>query len=154
MIGSKKRILVVDDDEGVLKTLSEYLSLKGYEVDVARQGREAIEKTANHFFNLAVLDIKLPDIEGTELLSKMHDTQPRMVKIMLTGYPDLDNSIKSLNGGADAYLVKPVQPKELLTVIERKLKNQNQELKMDQDKLIEYMESREKELEEKERKTH
>lgn len=74
MSRNRKRILVVDDDEEVRKTLLSYLTLKGYDVDIAKTGHEAIEKSEKRFFNLAVLDIKLPDMEGTELLSKMHDT--------------------------------------------------------------------------------
>jgi DNA-binding NtrC family response regulator len=96
-----------------------------------------------------ILDIKLPDMEGTELLNKMHKTEPKMVKIMLTGYPSMDNSIKSLNRGAHGYVVKPSQPEELLKLVKEKLEEQDRELKMDKEKLINYMESRDKELEKK-----
>lgn len=145
----KGRILIVDDDQAILKSLGDYLSIKGYAVETAKTGKEAIEKSKNQFFNLAVLDIKLPDIEGTELLTKMHDTEPRMIKIMLTGFPSMTNAVTSVNKRADAYLIKPVEPEKLLKLVEQKLGEQDRELKMDRDKLIKYMESRDKEYDEK-----
>ena len=146
----KKNLLVVDDDEGVLKSIREYLTLKGYDVDTAITGKEAIEKSKDRFYNLAVLDIKLPDIEGTELLIKLHETEPRMIKIMLTGYPGMNNAIDSLNMKADAYLIKPLEMQSLLKVIEQKLKEQEKEAEMDKDKMKRYIESRDKEFDEKE----
>jgi DNA-binding NtrC family response regulator len=145
----KRKILIVDDDQAILKSLGDYLSLKGYSVETAKTGKEAIEKSKNQFFNLAVLDIKLPDIEGTELLTKMHETEPRMIKIMLTGFPNMTNAVESLNKRADAYVVKPVEPEKLLKLVEQKLGEQERDLKMDKDKLIKYIESRDKEFEKK-----
>jgi DNA-binding NtrC family response regulator len=113
-------------------------------------GKEAIEKSKDRFYNLAVLDIKLPDIEGTELLIKLHETEPRMIKIMLTGYPGMNNAIDSLNMKADAYLIKPLEMQSLLKVIEQKLKEQEKEAEMDKDKMKRYIESRDKEFDEKE----
>lgn len=149
----EKRILVVDDDQNILKIIEKYLTLKGYSVDTAKTGKEAIEKSKNRFYNLTILDIRLPDMQGTELLTAMRDTEPRTMKIMLTGYPGYENAVKSLNKGADAYLVKPLQLEELLKVVDQKLKEQEQELKMDQDNIIKYLESRSKELDEKHGRT-
>ena len=145
----KRRILIVDDDQAILKSLRDYLSMKGYSVETAKTGKEAIEKSKSQFFNLAILDIKLPDIEGTDLLNKMHETEPRMIRIMLTGFPNMRNAVESLNKRADAYVVKPVEPKKLLKLVEQKLGEQDRELKMDKDKLIKYIESRDKEFENK-----
>jgi DNA-binding NtrC family response regulator len=145
----KRRILIVDDDQAILKSLGDYLSLRGYSVETAKTGKEAIEKSKSQFFNLAVLDIKLPGIEGTELLTRMHETEPRMIKIMLTGFPNMTNAVESLNKRADAYVVKPVEPEKLLKLVEKKLGEQERELKMDKDKLIKYIESRDKEFENK-----
>lgn len=145
----KRRILIVDDDQAILKSLGDYLSMKGYSVETAKTGKEAIEKSKSQFFNLTVLDIKLPDIEGTELLTKMHETEPRMKRIMLTGFPNMTNAVESLNKRADAYVIKPVEPEKLLKLVEQKLGEQERELKMDKDKLIKYIESRDKEFENK-----
>ena len=121
--------------------------MKGYEVETAKTGKEAVKKSGDHFYNLAILDIKLTDMEGTELLTKMRKNSPEMIKIMLTGYPDQENTMRSLNMGADAYLLKPVDLGKLLKVIEEKLKEQEEAKRMDQDKIAEFIESwgREKE---------
>jgi len=147
MVQKKKRILIVDDDEAVLKSIEEYLVLKGYVVDTAKTGREAVEKSKKGFFNLAILDLRLPDIGGTELLTKMHDTEPRMIKIILTGYPNTENAIDSVNKGADAYVVKPVQLEKMLKLIEQKLAEQGKQIEMDKEKLVGYIKSRDKEFE-------
>ncbi|RJS84792.1 response regulator [Candidatus Bathyarchaeota archaeon] len=136
------RLLIVDDDEHILRNLEKILRLEGYETDTARTGLEAIKKTKRNFYNLVLLDIKLPDMEGTELLKKIHETSPRMIKIMITGYPNLENAIKSLNFGADAYLVKPVSVEELLDVVKRKLDEQKSMEKMTEEKVKKWIETR------------
>ena len=139
---SRDRLLIVDDDEDILRNLERILRLEGYETDTARTGLEAIEKTRRNFYNLALLDIKLPDMEGTELLRKMHETFPEMIKIMVTGYPDLENAIKSLNFGADAYLIKPVSVQKLLDVVKQKLDEQRNIEKMTEEKVKKWIETR------------
>ncbi|MEE8571076.1 MAG: response regulator, partial [Candidatus Bathyarchaeia archaeon] len=68
----KKSILVVDDDKAILKYAKGILELEGYDVDVAETGFDAMEKSSTRYYNLVLLDIMLPDIQGTELLTKMH----------------------------------------------------------------------------------
>ena len=143
---SKDRLLIVDDDEAILRNLEKILQLEGYEIDIARTGFEAIEKTKTNFYNLALLDIKLPDMEGTELLKRMHETFPKMVKIMVTGYPDLENAIASLNSGADAYLIKPVSVQRLLDVVKQKLAEQKSVEEMTEEKVKEWIETRVRKL--------
>jgi DNA-binding NtrC family response regulator len=138
----KKSILIVDDDRAILKSLGEILQLKGYSVDTAETGREALEKSKGRFYNLMLLDIKLPDMEGTELLRAVDDTLPKMIKIMVTGYPALENAVESLNLGADAYLMKPIDPKELLEVVEKKLKEQEEAEIMDAEKVKKWIKTR------------
>jgi two-component system response regulator HydG len=120
----KKRILVVDDDKKICDTLSLILESRGYQVDIANTGKIAIEKAKINKYNLAVLDIKLPDIDGTRLLKSMHEISPRIVRIIMTGYPELKNAINALNEGADAYFTKPVDPSRLIKTIEDKLEEQ------------------------------
>ena len=120
---AKKRILVVDDDKSILRTFTRILQKNGYEIDVAETGREALEKTETNCYALALIDIRLPDMDGTDLLAKMQKTTRDAVKIMITGFPSLENGVKALDEGADAYLVKPVKPEELLALIEEKLKS-------------------------------
>lgn len=146
----EKSILIVEDDEVVLETFKEFLTKKGYDVDTAMTGREAVEKSKARFYNLALLDIKLPDMEGTELLTKLHEDTPGMMKIMITGYPDLENTREALNKGADAYLVKPVTIEKLLETIKTKLKEQEEAEQMSEEKIAEWIKSRVRKLESKE----
>jgi len=142
----KASILIVDDNEGILETLSAILEEKGYRTDIAKNGREAIEKSKTNFYNVALLDIRLPDIEGTELLTKIEETSPRMIKIMITGYASLENAVKALNLGADAYIMKPVDPENLLKVINEKLKAQREAEKLSQEKVAKWIETRARKL--------
>lgn len=118
------RILIVDDDENIRKVLSTALKTVGYLVDTAESGKEAIEKANTNFYNLALIDIRLPDIEGTELLTATGETTPRTIKIILTGYPSLQNAVEAVNRGADGYLIKPVQIEDLLKTIGEHLRKQ------------------------------
>jgi DNA-binding response OmpR family regulator len=119
----KKTILVVDDDKSILRTFSRILQKSGYEIDTAETGKEAMEKTENRHYDLALVDVRLPDIDGTELLAKLKKQLQQTIKIMITGFPSLETGVKALDEGADAYLVKPVKPEELLILLEEKLKN-------------------------------
>jgi len=143
----KASILIVEDDENIRETLSTILQQKGYNTDTARNGQEAIQKSKAKFFNLALLDIKLPDMEGTKLLITMHEDLPKMVKIMITGYPSLENAVEALNLGADAYIIKPVKPEKLLALIEEKLEEQSQAEKMTEERVTEWIKTRARKLE-------
>ena len=142
----KASILIVDDNENILETLSAILEEKGYRTDTAKNGREAIEKSKTNFYNVALLDIRLPDIEGTKLLTKIEESSPRMVKIMITGYASLENAVEALNLGADGYIMKPVDPENLLKVINEKMKAQRKAEKMSQEKVTEWIETRARKL--------
>ena len=140
-------ILIVEDDANIRETISTILQQKGYNTDTAKNGREAIQKSKAKFFNLALLDIKLPDMEGTKLLTMMHENLPKMVKIMITGYPSLENAVEALNQGADAYVIKPVKPAKLLALIEEKLEEQRQAEKMTEGKVTEWIKTRARKIE-------
>lgn len=120
---TKKTILVVDDDKSILRVFTRILQKSGYEIAVAETGKEAIEKAETGRYDVALVDVRLPDMDGTELLSRMQKTMHDAVKIMITGFPSLENGVKALDEGADAYLVKPVKPEELLILIKEKLKS-------------------------------
>jgi DNA-binding response OmpR family regulator len=128
LTGSKKTILVVDDDKSILRTFTRILQKSGYEIEVAETGKEAMEKTENRHFDLALVDIRLPDIDGTDLLAKLKKPLQHTVKIMITGFPSLETGVKALDEGADAYLVKPVKPQELLMLLDEKLKNKEERI--------------------------
>ncbi|MEM2975054.1 MAG: response regulator [Candidatus Bathyarchaeia archaeon] len=141
------RILIVDDDENIRKVLTTILEEEGYKVDTAENAKKAIEKTKRNFYNLALIDIRLPDMEGIELLTKMKDTTPRMRKIIITGYPTLQNAIEAVNRGADAYILKPFDMDKVLATIKEQLRKQMEEKRYSQEKVVEFIETRVKELE-------
>jgi len=141
------RILIVDDDENIRKTLSAILKNEGYTVDVAQSGSEAIQKTKAAAYNVAVIDIRLPDIEGIELLSKLKDAVPKTRKIIVTGYPTLKNAVAAVNKKADGYLMKPVDVEQLLATIREQLKLQEAEKTYSEQKVADFIETRIKELE-------
>ncbi len=121
MQANGSRILIVDDDRIILSILTKFLEKAGYQTDVAETSREALEKVKNQYYDVAIMDIKLPDMEGTDLLLIMNRTSPRTTKIMMTGFASKENRERSLNRGADAYLVKPIAPQQLLSTIKEKL---------------------------------
>jgi DNA-binding NtrC family response regulator len=147
-MGERPRILIVDDDEGIRTVLATVLEEKGYTVDTAECGKEGIEKTKTNLYNLALIDIRLPDMEGTQVLAKMKDTTPKMRKIIITGFPSMENSVEALNKGAHAYIMKPFDMDKVLKTVEGQLKEQQEEKKYGQEKVTEYIETRVKELEE------
>lgn len=141
------RILVVDDDENIRKTLTTILKNEGYIVDTAQNGSEAVKKTEKTAYNVALIDIRLPDIEGIELLTKIKGAVPKTRKIIVTGYPTLKNAVAAVNKQAHAYLMKPVDIEKLLETIREQLKLQEAEKTYSEQKVAEFIETRIKELE-------
>ena len=140
------RILVVDDDENIRNTMKTILEDEGYIVDLAANGNDAIEKTKKSAYNIALLDIRLPDMEGMELLKLIKDTVPRTRKIMVTGYPSMQNAIAALNKNADAYLVKPIDIENFLSIVKEQLQLQENEKEFSEQKVAEFIETRVKKL--------
>jgi DNA-binding response OmpR family regulator len=145
-LAEKVRILVVDDDKNISSTLSLLLQSEGYHVDVAHTGKEGIDKSRENIYNLAILDIKLPDVEGTSLITSLRENTPETIKIMLTGYPMLDNAVTSLNKGADAFLIKPVDPEKLLETIKDKIEKQKDAQLVNEDSIAKFVKTRTEKL--------
>ena len=137
-----KFILIVDDDKTILESFKVLLETKKYEISTAENGREALEKVLNNFYNLVLLDIKLPDMEGTDLLLEFRQLRPGMKTIIVTGYSSRENAINSLNLGADGYLEKPVTPGKLLEIVADKLSEQETENRLYEDTVNELLGSR------------
>ena len=125
VIIDKESILIVDDDESTCKTLAFIFNKKGYEVETVGTGHDALEKAKGRFFNLALLDIKLPDIEGIELLVPLKKIHPDMETMMITAYSSVETVIKALNEGASAYITKPLNIDEILIKIRKTLEKQH-----------------------------
>ena len=122
MTSRKARILVIDDDEGIRRVLSTVLEDAGHLVDTAKDGGDAIQRAATTMYDLALIDIRLPDMDGTKLLTRMDESNPRIVKIVVTGYPTLQNAVQAVKKGADGYITKPVDMDRLLETITYYLK--------------------------------
>jgi two-component system response regulator HydG len=147
MLNDKKaNVLIVDDDESICRTISLVLENEGYGTDTANSGTEALKKLDKAYFNAALLDIRLPDVEGTELLKTFRTNSPLTVKIMLTGYPKLENAVEALNQGADAYLIKPVHPEQLIKVLNEKLRQQEEAEKTTEESISVFLEARTRRL--------
>jgi len=117
-------ILVVDDDTELRKVLSSILSEEGYSVETVENGEQAIRVSEKKRFDLALIDIKLPDMEGTELLQRLKAKQPHIVMIIVTGFPTIENAMGALNEGADGYILKPFEIGKLLQAVRKHLNKQ------------------------------
>lgn len=120
-------VLIVDDEAGIRKLLTTALNENGYSTDSAENGAEAIKKANDRYYNLALIDIVLPDINGVELLAKFKETGPRTRKIIMTGNPSLQNAVEALNKGADAYIMKPLDMEKVFATLEEQLDKQKKQ---------------------------
>jgi DNA-binding response OmpR family regulator len=114
---TKKHILIVDDDKSILLSLSRVLIKNGYAVDTAGTAGEALELLKNRHFDLALIDVVLPDMRGTDLLGKAKAELKQTVKFIITGYPSGEIGAKAREEGADAFILKPIKMTELLSII-------------------------------------
>ena len=112
-----KKILIVDDDSYILSSFSQVLTKKGFEVSTAENGKQALEKLKQSSFDVALIDVCLPDMEGTDILEDAKKELEKTIKIMLTGHPSVKTSDKATFEGADTYIVKPIKIDELISVI-------------------------------------
>ncbi len=140
------RILIIDDDGNIRTVIKTILEDEGYLVEVADTGLGAIQKSEKTFYNLALIDVRLPDMEGIDLLTKLRETEPKMRKIIVTGYPTLQNAITAVNKGADGYVMKPFDVEKILTTIKDLLRVQKEERRFSEEKIAEFIETRVKEL--------
>ncbi|MGA2664872.1 MAG: response regulator [Nitrososphaerales archaeon] len=142
----KNSIIIVDDDESIRKTLAAILEQEGYDVETAGDGAKAILKSNEKLFDIALVDMRLPDMLGTELLGRIKERVPKTAKIMVTGYPTMQNAIQAVNEGADGYIVKPVEADVLLETIRKHLKRREEAAKYSEGKVVDFLETRKKEL--------
>jgi len=121
MATKKSSILVVDDEDALRTVLSSELMNEGYEVRTSSDGDEAITEIQKTPFDLVLLDIKMPRMNGFEVLKFIKESHPKTKVVMLTGFADLKNAIESKKLGADDFVSKPYDLVDLLTTIERVL---------------------------------
>jgi CheY-like chemotaxis protein len=120
---NKVNILVVDDDKNTRVYVAKLLSVKDWQVDTAPDGPAALELVRAKKYDAAVLDYRLPGMNGAELCKKIREKEPDMPAVFLTGYARIDTVFPAIEAGADRVLAKPVDPAELINVLEEELQS-------------------------------
>ena len=121
------KILIVEDDQTISKLIAASLSISGYESVPCFDGNEAVHMVRNEEFDLILLDIMLPGLDGFQVMEKIRETGTPV--IFLTAMGDVSDRVKGLKSGAEDYIVKPFEPLELLARIEIVLRRFNREQK-------------------------
>lgn len=119
MSESLESILVVDDDSSVRETLRHVLKDRGYQVTLAKNGDEALERLREQEYSLVLTDLRMPGMQGIELMRKIQRAYPDVGVIIMTAYGTIDTAIEAMSHGAADYLIKPFAPEELFRVTER-----------------------------------
>jgi two-component system, OmpR family, phosphate regulon sensor histidine kinase PhoR len=117
----KARILVVDDEKNVLTTIQAILEEDGFEVDIANDGKPAIEFIRARHYDLVLTDLKMPEVDGLGVLAEARKSSPDTVTMMMTGYGSLPSALEALQLGAYDYLLKPMEVPELKHAVKRGL---------------------------------
>jgi two-component system response regulator AtoC len=115
--GGEIRVLIVDDEQGNREVLADIGRAMGYHITTAASGRQALDAAEQQFFHAAILDIRLPDMFGTELFERLRALQPDVEGVMVTGYASLSTAMQSLNMGVAAYIIKPLDMEHLWGVV-------------------------------------
>lgn len=113
------KVLVVDDDPQVCKTVGMILKEHGYHVQSYSQPRQALQAVRKSPFDMAIIDIKMPDLNGLELVEKIKAEDPRIAPIVMTAYPDVQTAAETMRLGSRDYITKPFREEQLLNSVER-----------------------------------
>ena len=116
-----RRILLIDDDETIIAPFQLILQKEGYQVDTASTGRQALEKARETEYQMVISDIVLPDIRGIEVAKKIREFNRNIRLIIITGFPDLADSLETIDLGIDEILIKPIKPDELLRAVKESI---------------------------------
>jgi DNA-binding NtrC family response regulator len=112
-----KKILVIDDEQIVRKSCEKTLASEGYSVTSASSGKEGLEYLEKETFSLILLDLKMPDMDGIEILKIAKERWPDTIIIMITGYSTVETAVQALRLGAFNHIEKPFTPSTLLTAV-------------------------------------
>ncbi len=113
------RILVVDDDKALADNIVEFLSKSGYEAFPAYNGREGLIRFEQEDFQVAIADLKMPEMDGMELLEEMRKLDSDVNVIVLTGFGTIESAVQAIKGGAYDYITKPIKFEEIELVVNR-----------------------------------
>ncbi len=126
-------ILVVDDEEAMRESLAAWIHKEGYSVETAASGRQALEKLRSRAFDLALVDIKMPEMDGIELLEKIKKDHPLMLVVTITAHGTIESAVAAMKQGASDYLLKPFDPEHLMLLLK---KLSEQRALMDENRLL------------------
>ncbi len=129
---SKAKVLVIDDDPEMLDLARFHLEKNGYEVTSAETGAQGLRLVAEHRHEVALTDLKLPDIDGIELVTKLKESSSATEVIMITGYGAVTEAIEATKAGAFYFMEKPVEFEELMALIERAVERGRQAVEIEQ----------------------
>jgi len=120
----RNKILIVDDEEIMRSSLSDWLREDGYYVLAVEDGYKAIEKVEEEDWDLAIVDLKMPKIDGLEVLKKISKIRPKLPVVIITAYATVDTAVMAIKSGAADYIVKPFNPEEISVVIAKLVEHQ------------------------------
>jgi two-component system, NtrC family, response regulator HydG len=123
-IKTKARILIVDDELVVRDSLGKWFTSEGYAAQPVGGAREALETIQHKEFDIALIDIKMPGMDGMELQARLKEADPELAVIIMTGYASVDTAVQALKRGAYDYITKPVDPDELSHLVANALEHQ------------------------------
>ena len=121
------RLLIVDDELSVRDSLGKWFHEEGYEVETAEDASHALTLLATHPLDAALLDIKMHGTDGIELQSRMHEVEPDLIVIMMTGYASVETAVAALKNGAYDYVTKPLDPDEIAHLVKKALAHKQTE---------------------------
>ncbi|MDD1775767.1 MAG: response regulator [Candidatus Methanomethylicus sp.] len=116
----KRSVLIIDDDQFILYAFSRLFQSRGFEAETAMNGNEALEKIDKRVFDVVLIDVRLPDMNGMKILTKMNCNSSKSIKVILTGDPSEEGRERAIEMGADAYIAKPLRAEELFAFIDQK----------------------------------
>lgn len=126
-MAAKANLLIVDDESIVRDSLGKWFQEEGYDATVAASAQEALAKMAERHMDLALVDIKMPGTDGVELQKRMHEIDPEMIVIIMTGYASVETAVTALKNGAYDYISKPFDPDDIAHTIQNALAHRRSE---------------------------
>jgi len=118
-----RKVLVIDDEPVAANAVRRTLNRRGFRVDEAFSGREALNRILNEMYDLVLLDMKMPDTNGLELLPTIKKHRPKLPVVMVTGYASIDTAVEAIQRGASDYVAKPFTPEELISAANKALRS-------------------------------
>jgi len=126
-VNAPGQLLIVDDELSVRDSLHKWFQEEGYEVGTAESANDALTRLAEHSWDVALVDIKMRGTDGIELQRRMHEIDPRLMVIIMTGYASVETAVAALKNGAYDYVTKPLDPEEIAHLVKNALQHKRTE---------------------------